>query len=126
MLHTDREDKTNISVSTPNSTNQALVGVSPLEPPPSRAHRFWRSARRYPIPLGSVLLLAASLILWLTGRGDIANWALLAVVLLGGILLLWETLRQFARKEFSVDVIAILAIAGSVWLGEYLAGAFVS
>ncbi|HEV2580201.1 MAG TPA: heavy metal translocating P-type ATPase, partial [Ktedonobacteraceae bacterium] len=53
------------------------------------------------------------------------NWLLLAVVLLGGIPLLWETLRQFARKEFSVDTIAILAIAGSLWLGEYLAGAFV-
>lgn len=71
------------------------------------------------------MLLLVSLILWLAGRGDSANWTLLAVVLLGGIPLLWETLRQFARKEFSVDVIAILAIAGSLWLGEYLAGAFV-
>jgi heavy metal translocating P-type ATPase len=73
----------------------------------------------------SVVLLVASLVFWLTGRGDIANWILLVVVLLGGIPLVWETFQQFLRREFSVDVIALLAIAGSLLLGEYLAGAFV-
>jgi hypothetical protein len=43
----------------------------------------------------------------------------------GGIPLLWETFLQFLQEEFSVDVITILAIAGSLLLGEYLAGAFV-
>jgi cation transport ATPase len=47
------------------------------------------------------------------------------VVLLGGIPLLWETAQQILHKEFGVDVIAILAIAGSVVLGQYLAGALV-
>jgi heavy metal translocating P-type ATPase len=54
-----------------------------------------------------------------------ASWTLLVIVLLGGIPLLWETVQQFLRKEFSVDVIAILAITGSPLLGEYLAGAIV-
>jgi cation transport ATPase len=87
--------------------------------------RMWGTVKRYPIPVGSLALLAASLVLWLTGRGALANWALLAVVLLGGLPLLWEAFRQFLHKEFSVDVIAILAIAGSLVLGEYLAGALV-
>lgn len=122
MLHID---KPVTSASTTDSTGQASVGTTRPAPPPSRLRRFWSTAQRNPIPLGALLLLAASLILWLVGRGDIANWTLLAVVLLGGIPLLWETLQQFARKEFGVDTIAILAIAGSLWLGEYLAGAFV-
>ncbi len=87
--------------------------------------RLWSTVKRYPIPSGSVALLVASLGLWLAGRGDLANWALLAVVLLGGIPLLWETVQQFLHKEFGIDVIAILAIAGSVVLGQYLAGALV-
>ncbi len=122
MLHID---KPITSASTTDSTSQASVGDTQLVTPPSRSRRLWQAAQRYPIPLGALLLLAASLILWLVGKGDIANWTLLAVVLIGGIPLLWETLRQFARKEFGVDTIAILAIAGSLWLGEYLAGAFV-
>ena len=125
MLHISSKDKPTTSVSSSNFSSQALTGVSPLVTLPSRAHRFWRAMRSYPIPLGSLLLLAASLILWLVGRGDIANWTLLAVVLLGGLPLLWETVWQFARREFGIDTIAILAIAGSLWLGEYLAGAFV-
>lgn len=63
--------------------------------------------------------------LWLAERGDSANWTLLAVVLVGGIPLLWETVQQFLHKECSVDVIAILAITGSLLLREYLAGAFI-
>lgn len=87
--------------------------------------RVWNTMKRYPIPLGTTLLLLVSFILWLVGRGDLANWVLLAVTLLGGIPLLWETVQQMFRKEFGVDVIAILAIGGSIWLGEYLAGALV-
>jgi len=50
---------------------------------------------------------------------------LFVIVLLGGIPLLWETVQQFMHKELSVDLIAILAIVGSLLLGQYLAGAIV-
>ena len=87
--------------------------------------RWWRVVKRYPILFGVVTLMLASLVFWLAGRGDIANWILLAVALLGGIPLLWETLKQLFHREFGVDVIAILAIGGSILLGQYLAGALV-
>jgi heavy metal translocating P-type ATPase len=87
--------------------------------------RWWRIVKRYPVPFIAVLLMALSLALWLAGRPELANWALLAVTLLGGIPLLWETLNQLLHKEFGVDVLALLAIGGSAILGEYLAGALV-
>lgn len=111
--------------SSPVSAEDTTTSVSPAESRQPWPMRLWRTVKRYPIPFGSVALLVASLGLWLTGRGDLANWVLLAVVLLGGIPLLWETIQQFFHKEFSVDVIAILAIGGSVLLGQYLAGALV-
>src|SRR5437660_392303 len=43
--------------------------------------RWWRTGKRYPIPFGSIVLLGGSLGFWLAGRHDLANWALLAVVL---------------------------------------------
>ena len=102
---------------------QEWVHVSP------EAHswglRLWRSLTHYPLPLSSLILLLISLGLWLVGRADLAEWVLFGVVLLGGVPLLWETLKQFLHKEFSVDFIAILAIIGSLFLHEYLAGAFV-
>lgn len=84
-----------------------------------------RLIRRYPLPLGVIGLLLVSLIAWVTGSHSAAQWSLIAVILLGGIPLLWETVRQLAHGEIGVDVIAILAIAGSLILGQYLAGAII-
>ena len=87
--------------------------------------RLLGTAKSYPVPFVAVTLMLASLVCWLAGRGDIADWTLLAVALLGGIPLLWETLKQLLHREFGVDLIAILAIGGSVFLHQYLAGALV-
>lgn len=87
--------------------------------------RLWSAVRRYPLPLGALVLLLVSLLLWLSGRGDLANWTLLAIVLLGGVPLLWKTGQHVIHREFSVDFIAILAISGSLVLKEYLAGAII-
>src|SRR6266516_401324 len=104
---------------------QVLTSTTPAEPKQRWLERFWGTMRRYPIPVGAVALMVASLVLWLAGQSALANWTLLAGVLLGSIPLLWETMQQFLHKEFGVDVIAILAIGGSAALGQYLAGALV-
>ncbi len=71
--------------------------------------------------------MLASLVIWLTGSGiSPTGYCLLAVALLGGIPLLWETLKQLFHKEFGVEVISILAIGGSIALGQYLADALVA
>src|SRR5437764_13558744 len=101
---------------------QTPTSASPTAPGQRWLERWWRVVKRYPVPFGVVTLMLASLVFWLAGRGDIANWILLVVALLGGIPLLWETLKQLFHKEFGVDVIAILAIGGSIILWQYLAG----
>jgi len=83
------------------------------------------AARQYPLPLAVIGLLLASFIAWLVGWYDVAQWVLITIILLGGIPLLWKTLRQLAHGEVGVDVIAILAIGGSLILGQYLAGAII-
>jgi heavy metal translocating P-type ATPase len=87
--------------------------------------QLWGALRRYPLPLGALVLLLVSLLLWVSGRSDLADWTLLAIVLLGGVPLLWKTVQHVIHREFSVDFIAILAISGSLVLGEYLAGAII-
>jgi heavy metal translocating P-type ATPase len=101
------------------------TSTSVLSAAPKRrwSRRLWHTVKHYPLPCGAVTLMIVSLVLWLAGYDTLANWTLLVVVLLGGIPLLWETVQQFLHKEFGVDVIAILAIAGSIVLGQYLAGA---
>ena len=87
--------------------------------------RCWSQIKRYPLPAVALLLLIVSGLLWLGQHSDLANWCLLAIIILGGIPLLWETIRRLWHREFSIDVIAVIAIIGSLWLREYLAGAIV-
>jgi cation transport ATPase len=87
--------------------------------------RIWQALRNYPIPVGALTLLLVSLVLWLVGHAEFANSTLMAIVLIGGIPLLWDTLKHNIHREFSVDFIAILAITGSLLLKEYLAVAFI-
>lgn len=91
----------------------------------SRHMPGWSIVTHYPLPLATIILLVISVIVWLTGHGALTNWILLAVIVMGALPLLWNTLQQLVHKEFGVDVIAILAIGGSALLGEYLAGALI-
>ncbi|MGE3164153.1 MAG: heavy metal translocating P-type ATPase [Planctomycetota bacterium] len=50
---------------------------------------------------------------------------LLAVLVLGGVPLVWDLSRKLLRREFGSDLLAGLSIVTSIVLGEYLAGAFV-
>ncbi len=106
-----------------------LTVLQPPETPPDATRtgvaRVWRTLRRYPIPAGALALLIVAVALWILAGAGVAQWALIAVILLGGIPLLWQTARQIFHGELSVDLIAILAIGGSLLLGEYLAGAIV-
>jgi heavy metal translocating P-type ATPase len=108
----------------PVSAKEPVTGIVAETSQPWH-QRLWSMAKSYPLPFVSITLMIASLVFWLARYGTLANWLLLAVVLLGGIPLLWETGKQILRKEFSVDVIAIIAIGGSLLLGQYLAGALV-
>jgi heavy metal translocating P-type ATPase len=79
----------------------------------------------YPIPISTIVLMLLSLIFRLLGIEGIDHWFLIAVILIGGIPLLWETLSQIWQREFGVDLIAIIAIFGALLQGEYLAGSVV-
>ena len=91
----------------------------------SRLAAFWRLARTYPIPLIALMLLVVSGILALTAPAGAWRWPLLVIVIMGGAPLLFETIRQLAHREFGVDLLAALAIIGSLLLGEYVAGAVI-
>lgn len=124
-IHDEQQIRTSASALLSEERKETSTSKSPAAPGQRWSERLLSVVKRYPVPFVAVTLMLASLVFWLAGRGDSANWALLAVALLGGIPLLWETLQQVFHREFGVDVIAILAIGGSIFLQEYLAGALV-
>jgi heavy metal translocating P-type ATPase len=70
--------------------------------------------------------LAVGGLAWLAGAGEVADAAWLAAASCGLGYSLWFTVGSLRRGRVGVDVIALLALAGAVAVGEYLAAAVIS
>jgi heavy metal translocating P-type ATPase len=74
----------------------------------------------------TLLGLAAGGVAWLAGEPGWAAGLWAATTLLVLLPLSWEVARALLRGKTGVDLIALLAMAGALALGEYLAGAVVA
>jgi heavy metal translocating P-type ATPase len=77
------------------------------------------------IPGISIFGIICSLITYLLWDSEIARIPLLLVIIVGGLPLVYELLKNLFKLEFGADLIAGIAILTSFFLGEYLAGAIV-
>jgi heavy metal translocating P-type ATPase len=80
--------------------------------------RWWLAASALGILVGAFLRIAGS-----SEAADVA-WGITTAI---GILpLAWETIDGLIHRQAGVDLIALLAMAGALALGEYLAGAVIA
>jgi heavy metal translocating P-type ATPase len=70
--------------------------------------------------------LAAGLTAWAAGADVAADWLWAATIVLALVPLAVSIGKQLLRREPGVDLIAVLALVGSLALGEYLAGAVIA
>jgi heavy metal translocating P-type ATPase len=105
------------------ATASAAAAPSPLAPRP--LPRDGRGLTRL-AAAATVLGLLAGSTLWLLGQPGAARIAWAATTALVLLPLLLEVLASLRRGEAGVDIIALLAMAGSLALGEYLAGAVIA
>ena len=93
---------------------------------PGRLH--WWSAQRFARVAFALTVagLAAGGLVWLAGHPHAAGhvWAATTAFVLLPLLL--DILASLRRGEVGVDAIALLAMAGALACGEYLAGAVVA
>ncbi len=74
----------------------------------------------------SIVGIAAGGILWIADAHDAANAAWGVTTAIGIVPIGWEVVRGIVRREPGVDLIAVLAMAGALALGEYFAGAVIA
>ncbi|WP_062516148.1 heavy metal translocating P-type ATPase [Demequina gelatinilytica] len=74
----------------------------------------------------SGLLLAGGAVAWWTSAPDAATSLWIAGTILGLIFALAATLEAARHHRPTVDVIAVLALAGALWVDEPLAGAIIT
>jgi heavy metal translocating P-type ATPase len=92
----------------------------------SRLGSLGRTARSFPIPfLAASGLVVGALLTYLLGRPDLGRWVWLGVLVVGGVPLVYHTVRRMIRGEFASDIIAALAIVGALGLDQAFAGVII-
>lgn len=74
----------------------------------------------------TLLGLVSGLAIRLAGASGLADMAWMLATLYGLLSLAGSIARDLARRRVGVDVIAVLAMAGALAVGEYLAGAIIA
>jgi heavy metal translocating P-type ATPase len=74
----------------------------------------------------SLVGIAAGAIVWWSGSHETADVIWGVTTAIGLVPLTWETIVGLVQRKAGVDLIALLAMAGSLALGEYLAGAVIA
>jgi heavy metal translocating P-type ATPase len=105
------------------------------ESPEKRPHAPWRRHERHSNPplegnsVGILLVVLAVVIagsvLWLGGSSRFADAAWAVAVVIALVPLGISVAKDLLHRETGVDLIALLAMAGSLILGQYLAGAVI-
>ncbi|HVD01470.1 MAG TPA: heavy metal translocating P-type ATPase [Candidatus Dormibacteraeota bacterium] len=92
-----------------------------------RPHGPAAKVRRPEVVLGlAVAGISIGIVLWLLGARVAAEVAWAATTLLALVPLTWSIAKELRHGEFGVDVIALLAMAGSLLFGQDLAGAVIA
>jgi heavy metal translocating P-type ATPase len=86
----------------------------------------WRARSSVVLFVVSVCLLGVGGIAWLLDRGWFATVCWVSGTVLGLVASVGWTVAALRRREPSVDVIAVLALAGALVVGEYFAGAMIT
>jgi heavy metal translocating P-type ATPase len=74
----------------------------------------------------AVVLLGAGGLAWALGASGAAHGAWVAATVAGLVYAVGSTVAAARRGRPTVDVIAVLALAGALWIGEPLAGAIIT
>ncbi|HKM24541.1 MAG TPA: heavy metal translocating P-type ATPase, partial [Corynebacterium sp.] len=79
------------------------------------------------ITVATVAAILLHLLLWfgLGLDGWARDWPLVAVVVLGGLPLMWEVLKSAIRTRGGADTLAAVSIITAVLLGEWLVAAII-
>jgi heavy metal translocating P-type ATPase len=83
-------------------------------------------ARKYPIPtLALASLVVGSIMHWGLGIEELAHWLWIATLVVGGIPVVYETVKGMLKKQFASDIVAMLAILAALVLNDAFPGVII-
>ena len=80
-----------------------------------------RTLRRYPIVVATVVVGVVGAVLWLSGLDQVPRWGFAGFAIVVAAIEAWGMLAQLRRRQFGIDILAIVAIVATVAVGEVIA-----
>lgn len=77
--------------------------------------------RRYRVVAATVVVGVVGGVLWLLGFEQVARWGFAGFAIVVAAIEAWGMLAQLRRRQFGIDVLAIIAIVATVAVGEVIA-----
>jgi|CXWL01.1.fsa_nt_gi heavy metal translocating P-type ATPase len=82
--------------------------------------------RRYPIPVFAIFgLFVGSISHWILNDPDFGHLVWLVVVVMGGIPIIWDTIKGILHRKFAADIVAMLAILVSIITNDPFPGVII-
>jgi heavy metal translocating P-type ATPase len=79
--------------------------------------------KRYPIPIFAIAGLASgSIFHWFLNQEDFGHWIWIGTLIIGGIPIIIDTIRNMIHRRFAADIVAMLAIITAILSNEALPG----
>jgi heavy metal translocating P-type ATPase len=92
----------------------------------SRATAILSLVRKYPIPSFALSsLIVGSILHYALGLEQAANWLWIGTLVIGGIPVVYETVRGMLRRQFASDIVAMLAILVALILNDAFPGVII-
>lgn len=96
-----------------------MKGAAVVAAHAGRARRSWRA---WLLPGAALVWLIVGFVVWLFGAADAANRVWLVGLIVLGIPVVYQTIRQAFRGQFATDLVATLAVVVAIVLIRPLAG----
>jgi len=87
--------------------------------------KIWSFGKNEPIPLFALLGLLVGVGFYVGEHPDWSQWVWAATLIVGGIPIVFQTVKGMMKGEFASDIVAMLAIVTAIIMGQFFAGAVV-
>lgn len=82
--------------------------------------------RKYPIPILTLVSLGLGSVLhWGLGMDELAHWIWIVTLVIGGIPVIYETVKGMLKRHFATDIVAMLAIIAALALNDAFPGVII-
>ncbi|HEY7109954.1 MAG TPA: heavy metal translocating P-type ATPase [Nitrososphaeraceae archaeon] len=92
----------------------------------SRIRRFIFFSKRYPIPAFAIIgLILGTVVHYVFNEQDIGHWIWFVTLVIGGIPIIYETIKEILHGRFASDIVAMLAIGTAILTNEAFPGVII-